>query len=112
MSEQGNRAYHRQKITVVFFLCAAVLLFLFFRLVYLMVARADYYSAKATELHERERSIKAARGRIVDRNGTVIADNKTVCTISGWRSILPSSASRAMWIKRWGTGSGSLIWPA
>lgn len=82
MSEQGNRAYHRQKITVVFFLCAAVLLFLFFRLVYLMVARADYYSAKATELHERERSIKAARGRIVDRNGTVIADNKTVCTIS------------------------------
>ena len=67
---------------MVFFLCAAVLLFLFFRLVYLMVARADYYSAKATELHERERSIKAARGRIVDRNGTVIADNKTVCTIS------------------------------
>lgn len=82
MSKQGNRTYHRQKITVSFFLCAAVLLLLFFRLVYLMVARADYYSAKATELHERERSIKAARGRIVDRNGIVIADNRTVCTIS------------------------------
>ena len=63
-------------------LCAAVLLFLFGRLVYLMIWRADYYSALATQLHERERSIKAARGRILDRNGVVLADNKTVCTIS------------------------------
>ena len=47
-----------------------------------MVARADYYAGKAVELHERERSIKAARGRIIDCNGNVIADNKTVCTIS------------------------------
>ena len=59
-----------------------MLVLLFFRLVYLMVAKADYYAAKAVELHERERSIKAARGRILDCNGTVIADNKTVCTIS------------------------------
>lgn len=82
MLENGNRTFHRKKITVVFFLCTAVLLLLFFRLVYLMIARADYYSAKAVELHERERSIKAARGRIIDCNGNVIADNKTVCTIS------------------------------
>ena len=47
-----------------------------------MIAKADYYAAKAVELHERERSIKAARGRILDCNGNVIADNKTVCTIS------------------------------
>ena len=82
MLENGNRSFHRQKITVAFLLCAAVLFLLFCRLVYLMVARADYYSAKAVELHERERSIKAARGRILDCNGNVIADNKTVCTIS------------------------------
>ena len=82
MLENGNRAFHRQKITVVFLLCAGVLFLLFCRLVYLMVARSEYYSAKAVELHERERSIKAARGRIIDCNGTVIADNKTVCTIS------------------------------
>ncbi|MBQ7954259.1 MAG: peptidoglycan glycosyltransferase [Lachnospiraceae bacterium] len=47
-----------------------------------MVWRTDYYSQLATQLHERERSIKAARGRIIDRNGTVIADNRTVCTVS------------------------------
>ena len=82
MLESGNRTYHRKKITVSFFLCTAILILLFFRLVYLMVAKADYYGAKAVELHERERSIKAARGQILDCNGTVIADNKTVCTIS------------------------------
>lgn len=52
------------------------------RLVYLCVWRAEHYSALATALHERERSIKAARGRILDRNGTVLADNRTVCTVS------------------------------
>ncbi|MBQ9134907.1 MAG: peptidoglycan glycosyltransferase, partial [Lachnospiraceae bacterium] len=82
MLESGNRTFHRKKITISFFLCTMLLVLLFFRLVYLMVAKADYYAAKAIELHERERSIKAARGRILDCNGTVIADNKTVCTIS------------------------------
>ncbi|WP_369678411.1 MULTISPECIES: peptidoglycan D,D-transpeptidase FtsI family protein [Clostridium] len=47
-----------------------------------MLYKADYYSQMAEELHRRERSIKAPRGRILDRNGTVIADNRTVCTIS------------------------------
>jgi len=52
------------------------------RLFFLMVYRADYYSQMAEDLHQRERTIKAARGRILDRNGVVIADNRTVCTIS------------------------------
>nr|WP_288544215.1 penicillin-binding transpeptidase domain-containing protein [uncultured Clostridium sp.] len=52
------------------------------RLFFLMLYKADYYSQMAEELHQRERSIKAPRGRILDRNGTVIADNRTVCTIS------------------------------
>ena len=77
-----QKIFHRKKIMTLAILCAAVLLFLFGRLVYLMIWRADYYSALATQLHERERSIKAARGRILDRNGVVLADNKTVCTIS------------------------------
>lgn len=77
-----NKLFHRKKIMVVFFASAIILTLLFARLVYLMVWRADHYSALATQLHERERSIKAARGRILDSNGTVIADNKTVCTIS------------------------------
>ena len=77
-----NKTFHRKKITVTFFVCAAILVFLFGRLVYLMVAKADYYEKKATELHERERSIKAARGKILDCNGTVLADNRTVCTVS------------------------------
>ncbi|WP_207750395.1 peptidoglycan D,D-transpeptidase FtsI family protein [Mordavella massiliensis] len=52
------------------------------RLVYLMIFRAEYYQEKALDLHQREREIKAARGRILDANGTVLADNRTVCTIS------------------------------
>lgn len=52
------------------------------RLVYLMGFRSDYYYEKAQQLHERERDIKAARGRILDAKGKVLADNKTVCTIS------------------------------
>ncbi len=77
-----NKTYIRKKIVSVFFICFAIFLILAVRLVYLMVFQSDYYSEQAKELHERERSIKAARGRILDANGTVIADNKTVCTIS------------------------------
>lgn len=62
-----------------FFLCFSGL---GVRLAYLMINCSEYYGEQAKELHERERSIKAARGRIVDRNGVVLADNKTVCTIS------------------------------
>lgn len=80
--EQYQKLAHRKKITIATILCVAVLFALFGRLVYLMIWEADYYSQLATQLHERERSIKAARGRILDRNGTVIADNKTVCTVS------------------------------
>ena len=47
-----------------------------------MLADSGYYAKLAEDLHERERPIKAARGRILDRNGEVLADNHTVCTIS------------------------------
>lgn len=80
------KTFHRKKIVVVFALCMAAMLFLIGRLGYLMLLRADYYSEKAQDLHERERSIKAARGKILDCNGKVLADNKTVCTISVIRS--------------------------
>lgn len=76
------KTFHRKKIVVVFAMCMAAMLFLIGRLGYLMLFRADYYSEKAQDLHERERSIKAARGKILDCNGKVLADNKTVCTIS------------------------------
>lgn len=82
MADQQNRFFHRKKIMTIFFICALVLIGLFMRLLYLMVWRADYYEEAATRLYERERSIKAARGRILDRNGVVLADNKTVCTVS------------------------------
>lgn len=77
-----NKTYNKKKILVVFLCASVVLLALIGRLVYLMVFDAEYYQEKAESLHERERSIKAARGEIVDRNGTVLATNKTVCTIS------------------------------
>ncbi len=82
MLTSNNKIFHRKKIITLFFLLSFLFLFLLGRLIYLMVWRADHYAELATALHERERSIKAARGRILDRNGTVLADNKTVCTIS------------------------------
>lgn len=82
MPEIHNKIAHRKKILIVFLGCTLVLTGLFARLIYLMVWEADYYAEKATQLHERERSIKAARGRILDCNGEVLADNRTVCTIS------------------------------
>jgi len=82
MLTSNNKFFHRKKIMTLFFILTFMFLFLFGRLVYLMVWRAEHYEELATKLHERERSIKAARGRILDRNGTVLADNKTVCTIS------------------------------
>ncbi len=82
MLTDNNRIFHRKKILVIFLVCAGMMVFLFGRLVYLCVWRAEHYSQLATDLHERERSIKAARGRILDCNGNVLADNKTVCTVS------------------------------
>lgn len=82
MLTDNNKIFHRKKILTIFLMCTAVFLFLFGRLVYLCVWQAEHYSALATDLHERERSIKAARGRILDRNGKVLADNRTVCTVS------------------------------
>ncbi len=76
------RTFHRRKVVTVFLICMAALIALVSRLGYLMLARSDYYSEKAQNLHERERSIKAARGKILDCNGKILADNKTVCTIS------------------------------
>ena len=77
-----NRTYHKKKPVIVFAVFALMLLGLMGRMFYLMVIRSDYYSRKAQELHERERDIKAARGRILDCNGEVLADNKAVCTVS------------------------------
>lgn len=77
-----NRTYHKKKTLIVFGVFVCMLLGLAGRMFYLMVIRSDYYSEKAQELHERERDIKAARGKILDCNGEVLADNKAVCTIS------------------------------
>ena len=77
-----NKTFHRKKIMVMFTAVFLALLFLMGRLVYLMVFCSEYYGQKAQNLHERERDIKAARGKILDANGMVLATNKSVCTIS------------------------------
>ncbi len=77
-----NHTCHRGKTAVLYFLLSLMIIGLGGRLFYLMIFRSEYYSAKAEDLHLRERSIKAARGRILDRNRQVLADNRTVCTIS------------------------------
>lgn len=77
-----NRVYHKKKTVVVFFGCLFLLTGLIGRMIYLMVIESDYYAKKAQILHERERDIKAARGKIIDAKGEILADNKAVCTIS------------------------------
>ena len=78
----SNLTKHRKNIAVLALLIAIVMVSLSGRLAYLMIFRSGHYSAMAEDLHQRERTIKAARGRIIDANGVVIADNRTVCTIS------------------------------
>lgn len=78
----GNLTKHRKNIAVLWLLIAIAVLGLLGRLVFLMIFRSEHYSQMALELHQRERSIKAARGRILDAKGKVIADNRTVCTVS------------------------------
>ena len=67
---------------LIFLCCAAALFLLAGRLAYLMIGESEYYNTLAEDLHEREREIKAARGKILDRNGIVLADNRSVCTVS------------------------------
>lgn len=79
---QHLKLYQKGKIVFLFFAVTAILTAACGRLAYLMIIQSDYYGKKAQALHERERSIKAARGKIVDRNGIVLADNRSVCTVS------------------------------
>ena len=79
---ERSKNFMKKKITLIgaqFFL---VFLVLMGRLVYLMVFQSQYYSQKAEDIEERERDIKAARGRLIDANGKILATNETVCTVS------------------------------
>ena len=81
-----NMTVQKRKTFILCVLSVVVLLGLCIRVGYLMIMCSERYSEEAQQLHERERDIKAARGRIIDATGTVLADNKTVCTISVIRS--------------------------
>lgn len=73
---------HRKKIRAYALVIIALSTILCGQLAYVMLWRSEELSAKAQALHERERVIKAARGRLISADGTVLADNKTVCTVS------------------------------
>lgn len=76
------KVYNKKILVLIFFGYMLAILVLCGRLVYLMIFRSAYYGTRAVEVQERERTIKAARGLILDRNGVVLGANKTVCTIS------------------------------
>lgn len=76
------RTFNKRKLLAVFIIISILIVGLSARLIYLMVDRANYYGNKAIEVRERVRKIKALRGTIYDRNGIVLATNKSVCTIS------------------------------
>ena len=76
------RTFQRRKLLFVIFMIYLVATILTGRVFYLMILNSEHYALAAEELHERERPIKAERGRIYDRNGVILADNMPVCTIS------------------------------
>ena len=80
--QERNKTRHHSRIFIMFISLLLVASILLCRISYVMLIRGEYYSERAEQLHERERYIKAARGKIIDRNGVVIADNRAVCTIS------------------------------
>lgn len=77
-----SRIYNKKKLVIYFAVMVAVFLLLCVRVCYVMIFRSEHYGELAQQLHERERQIKAARGKLMDRNGVVIASNETVCTVS------------------------------
>ncbi|MBO4988544.1 MAG: peptidoglycan glycosyltransferase [Lachnospiraceae bacterium] len=80
--EVKNKTRYRKKIVILASGCAVILFLLIVRLSYVMITQSGYYTDRALELHQRERSIKAQRGKIYDATGEVLADNVTVCSIS------------------------------
>ena len=76
------KTYHRKKLLVSITCVILALLLISISILYVCVFQSSYYLEKAQKLHERERDIKALRGEILDRNGVVLASNKTVCTVS------------------------------
>lgn len=76
------KTYNRKKILVFIIGIISMSIALMVRIIYISVVKAEYYNEKANELHQRERTIKAARGKIIDPNGVVLATNRTVCTVS------------------------------
>ncbi len=80
--EEKHKTFHRKKTVLAFLTVLLLFAGLTGRLVWLMIFDSSYYEQAAEELHQRERSIKAKRGRIIDSTGTVLADNRTVCNIS------------------------------
>ena len=107
-----SKTFNRRKIWLMFLAVFFVLMFLGGRLVYLMVFCSEYYGQKAEDLHERERDIKAARGRIIDATGKILATNKSVCTISVIHSQIdePEKVIAALRITRefWGLKSNTI----
>lgn len=79
---QGSKSRMKKKLFLGILLVTAVIVVLLGRLAVIMLFESEYYGQRAKELHERERPVKAARGRIISEDGTVLASNKTVCTIS------------------------------
>ena len=75
-------SYNRRRIKYIFVMVCIAATVIIGRLAYIMVLKAKYYSERADNLHERERSKKAPRGRIYDRNGNILADNRAVCSVS------------------------------
>src|SRR3954465_10715389 len=81
---------------------------IFFRLWYLQVLSGDKYLAEANNNRVREIKVQAPRGKIVDRNGRVLVDNRTGLAIEVTPDKLPKdSRKRRKLYKRLGRVLGT-----
>jgi penicillin-binding protein 2 len=77
-----------ERIPVIQVLSAGVFLVLFLGLWYLQVFKRDYYTELSEKNHIRSVPLSAPRGRILDRNGKIIVDNRPSYTVSVMRDNL------------------------
>ena len=107
-SMNANLTKHRKNTAVLGLIIVLAMTVLLGRLGFLMLFCSEHYGSMAEDLHQRERTIKAARGRIIDANGVVIADNRTVCTISViYSQVKDRGAGDPGSVRRTGSGGGT-----
>ena len=82
MISQYVNGIYRGRMRVLLTILVTALAGLVLRTAYIQLFRGDYLMELAEELHNRERTLEAIRGDILDRNGSVLATSGSICRVS------------------------------